>query len=329
MHFDSLPQDYISDMKKLILVVFLLPVMVVAQQPFGYNATWHFTYSAFGYNGYKQVSYNRDSVINGQTWQVFTVTGLSELRTGPGPNDIIQDTNVVFPDVMLSTRNDSVFYMDAQNAVHPLYDFNAGVGDKWRFAYPTTTLGCYAMPEATVTSIGYDTINGLGYKYWEITNPMDTFIIQNQKFYMCASGYCLPTKIYQHIGTNWHSELFTPSPNICNGNSITLAYHQLRCFSNGSINVNFTQKACDYWSLISVDEYALAQTKIYPNPTEKAITIQSEKPIELVEIYSLQGQKLGETTFTERIELPEAAGVYLLSIHFNNGFISTQKVVKQ
>jgi hypothetical protein len=78
-----------------------------------------------------------------------------------------------------------------------------------------------------------------------------------------------------------------------------------------------------------VDEYALALTKIYPNPTEKAITIQSEKPIERVEIYSLQGQKIGETTFTERIDLPEAAGVYFLSIQFENGNISTQKVVKQ
>lgn len=312
-------------MKKLSLLLLLLPCLLVAQQPFGYNATWHFTYSAFGYNGYKQVRYDRDSTINGQNWQVFAVTGLSELRTGPGPNDIMQDTNAVFPNVLLATRSDSVFYMDIQNQVHVLYDFNADVGDKWQFAYPTTTLGCYATPEATVTAIGYDTINGQAYKYWEITNPMDTI----QGVYMCASGYCLPTKIYQHIGTAWHSELFTPSPNICNGGAFTLAYHQLRCFSNGTINVNFTQKACDYWSLLSMAEYPSTKTKIYPNPTEKYITIQSETPIAYAEIYSLQGQKLYETTLTDLIELPEAAGIYLLSIHFKNGFVSTQKIIKR
>ncbi len=316
-------------MKKTLLLLALIPCYLLAQSPFGQDATWYFSYSAFGFNGYKKVSYTKDSIIQDRTWQVFTVTGLSELKTGPGPDDIIQDTNAVFNDVLLSTRNDSVFYFDAQGSIHVLFDFNANVGDQWQFAYPTTTLGCYALPKATVMAVGYDTINGTPLKYWEIENPMDTFIIQNQKIYMCASGYCLPTKIYKDVGALWYSELFNPSPNICNGNMINLAYNQLRCFSNNAINVNFTNKACDYWSLIGVEENKISAVKIYPNPSNGFVFIEAEKAIAKTEVYNITGQKLRAYTNEKTIELPEQSGLYLVHITLENGGILVEKVVKE
>ena len=312
-----------------VISLLFLPLLAAAQQPFGYHATWHYYYSAFGTYGFKKVSHNGDTTINGTTWLRFSVTGLSEIKTGPGPNDIIQDTNASWDDFFLSTRHDSVFYFDYQDNVKLLFDFTAGIGNSWQFANTYGGLGCYATPIATVVNQDFDTINGQALPFMKIENPMDTFMVNNQPFYMCASGYCLPDKIYYNIGTTWFSDLFKPSPNICNGNSLSLSYHVLRCFSNDNFSVNFTNKACDYWSLIGIEENKLPTVNIYPNPNNGLVFIDSENDILKTEVFAINGQKLLVYQNEKSIELPESKGLYLLQITFENGTVWVEKVIRQ
>jgi len=319
-------------MKKLILLLFCLPIMAIAQQPFGYHANWYFTYWEFGAEGYKHIEHVGDTNMHGMNWLAFDVTGTFQLRTGPGPNDYIKASNVDFGSLYFATRNDSVFRLWNDTIPYLLYDFSAGIGDSWQYAPADTGWGCPDAPIATVVEIGYDTIQGQAFKYWNISLPGDTFLIQGQPQYQTSTLYALHTKIYKDFGYTWFNNLFDISPNPCNGivfKTAQLNWYQMRCFSNDSASIQLSSQACNYWSFIGVDEYALANTKIYPNPTEKAFTIQSETPITRVEIYSLQGQKLGETTTTELIELPPASGVYLISIYFENGMVTTQKVIKR
>lgn len=64
---------------------------------------------------------------------------------------------------------------------------------------------------------------------------------------------------------------------------------------------------------------------VFPNPTQGAISIEVNRPINRVEVYSLQGQKIDDITITSinnRIILPEFEnypdGVYTLLIHGSN-----------
>ena len=132
-------------MKKIVLA-FFLPVTLLAQNEFGYHATWYFGYSEYGYNGYKKITHVSDTTMLGFDWLKFEVTGVSETRTGPGPNDISQSKNVVFDPIYLATRNDSVFRLWNNDSLYLLYDFSADVGDKWECAPRDTPMVVILYP---------------------------------------------------------------------------------------------------------------------------------------------------------------------------------------
>jgi len=67
--------------------------------------------------------------------------------------------------------------------------------------------------------------------------------------------------------------------------------------------------------------------KIYPNPTTDAFTIEIEKEIKSVEIYSLQGQKV-MTANTKNINVANLAkGVYFVRIEDKNNAVASHKLI--
>ncbi len=67
--------------------------------------------------------------------------------------------------------------------------------------------------------------------------------------------------------------------------------------------------------------------KIYPNPTSDNFTIEMENEIKLVEIYSLQGQKV-LTSNSKNIDVSNVSkGMYLVRIEDENNAVSTQKLI--
>ena len=88
------------------------------------------------------------------------------------------------------------------------------------------------------------------------------------------------------------------------------------------------------------DLYVLAETesisgiKVFPNPTDGMITIQSFNPVSKIQIYSLDGTKTDEI-MPENLDFVElnlngkSNGMYLLKVLLRNGKQNTYNIVKQ
>lgn len=319
-------------MKKLLLLAFLFPLVISAQHEFGYHATWYYSYSEYGYNGYKKISHVGDTNMLGMDWLKFEVTGVSELRTGPNPNDVIQAKNVVFDPIYLTTRNDSVFRLLNDSIPYLLYDFSATIGGEWQFAPLDTNGGCDSIPVATVVNSGIEVVDGHGMRFIDVEYPMDTVDYGGMPIYQPVCGKLLSYRIYNDFGSWGYVAPFEATPIACNGSvfkTTQLNNYSLRCFSNDSVSINVTSQACDYWKFISVEEYESISFEVYPNPTNGLVNIQSDEVVARVEVYSLDGQKLIETTQTKNIELPASSGMYVVAIYFEDGRRAVSKMVRE
>jgi hypothetical protein len=310
-------------MKKLLCFL-LLPILGMAQQDFGQNATWHYQFFETGYTGYKKISHVGDTNMYNMTWLRFEVTGLIEIRTGPGPNDLVQDTAATWPDIFLATRNDSVFRHTNQGPFL-LYDFNANIGDSWQYAPLDTTYGCPATPIATVVGKGIEIIDGESLDYLDLSMPTDTLIINGQAKFQISSASYLSYRIYPKLGALVYNGLFESTPNLCNGNSFKMASlpaHNLRCFSDKAIALNSSSnnQACDYWSLLSTSELVLAHLEVFPNPSAGIVRIKADLDIISLELMDSGGQRLKSFSKEDReLKLPGQRGLYLLKVGFENG----------
>jgi hypothetical protein len=303
----------------------------VHSTPFGKDATWHYTFYDYGFTGYISLTYTSDTLINGLLWQQFQRGGIRHIQTGPDPyNDVMQWPIGGY--FYLHSRNDSVFRMLPDSSAQLLYDFNAKVGDSWQFDVLDTTWGCKDMPIATVTNIGYDTIQGYPLKFWEVIMPQDSMItVFGDTVYSCSASSCLPTKVYKDFGSSSFIELFEPDPNACMllKTATTQNWYQMRCFSSPTMNLNFTNQACDYWSLIGIDEQEVNKLKIYPNPSNGFVFIDTEKEISTVDVYDVTGRKIVAFANSQNIELPQQSGLYFLHITLANGGVLVEKVVRE
>ncbi len=286
----------------LFFIALSISTALFAQQPFGKNATWYVEYSnEFGYSGYREIAYSHDTLIDNESWQVFSESGAREIRTGPKQSDLIQwkYTGARF-NTMFMTRNDSVFVKNTQyNYTQFIYDYNAKVGDKWQFAPWDTGASCLDTPQVTVIAIGYDTIQGQAIKYWELEDEMDTIFAYSGNPYRCSSSRCMGGKMYERIGAllgygGFYN--FTSAPNMCNGGSFGLPAYTLRCYKDDSLNVNFGNKVCNSWAFIGIEENdALSQIQIFPNPASNYIRLsgmQNTNATLTWRIIDLQGKTL-------------------------------------
>tara|TARA_R110002050_G_scaffold81357_1_gene173971 strand:+ start:2285 stop:3247 length:963 start_codon:yes stop_codon:yes gene_type:complete len=320
-------------MKKLLICFLLGPILISAQQPFGKDATWHFTYAEIPYYGFLEISYSSDTIMKGLNWQKFRVAGLSEVRIGPLPGDILQDTVNRDP-IYLHSRNDSVFRMLPDTSAQLLFDFSTQIGDSWQYdqfrPQDTSFSECYDPPIATVLDIGFDTINGQIAQYWLVESTKDTIITPWDTTYRCSSPSCLNGKIYRDFGLLFYRALFTPVPNYCGSNFIDwLHSFNLRCFTSTNLSLNFTSQDCDYWSRIGIDEIEISPLEIYPNPSNGTVFIETDLSIEKIVVIDSRGRKLSESTASKSIHLPPQSGLYFLSIQIKDQPLRLERIIKE
>ena len=86
-----------------------------------------------------------------------------------------------------------------------------------------------------------------------------------------------------------------------------------------------------FQSLGTTDTFNIENVlKIYPNPTQSTISINSSLPIEKIHVYTMAGQIVGRFGNVSNIDLSNYdAGIYLFRIHADNGSMITKKIIKQ
>lgn len=317
-------------------IAFLLPLLILAQQPFGKNATWVVEYqNEYGYDGFRQISYSHDTIIDGESWQKFSLAGVIHLKTGPNPEDVVQSkySGLVYEKIFL-TRNDSVFMMDIGVGVQSLlYDYSAQVGDKWEFAEWDSTYSCVDTPQVTVTAIVNSSLQGQGLTYWDLKNEEDSIFTPSGNWFGCSSSYCLGTKLYERIGIPQNN--FEPYFNACSGIIVEYPFYTLRCFQDDSISVNFTNAACDAWAWLDVDEFSLSlDFKIYPNPNSTDyLEIESLNEFDNVSIVNISGRVIldmnVEADLKRTIALNLDGGLYFVQLKNNGKNLGVHKLIIQ
>ncbi len=78
----------------------------------------------------------------------------------------------------------------------------------------------------------------------------------------------------------------------------------------------------------SIDNLNNTDLSLYPNPTNNTINIVSEREITKLVIMDLTAKQIGETTGRVIDFSAFASGVYLVNIYWENGAVTTRKVMK-
>lgn len=80
---------------------------------------------------------------------------------------------------------------------------------------------------------------------------------------------------------------------------------------------------------LSASDFDIVGFKIYPNPVSNSLNITATSTIDKVELYSVLGQKVYETSSTSSIDISSFdSGVYFVQIYSGNNSI-TKKIIKQ
>lgn len=80
--------------------------------------------------------------------------------------------------------------------------------------------------------------------------------------------------------------------------------------------------------VLGIDDYIETQIKLYPNPTNGILQIETNQEIILIEVFNLVGQKVLETK-TEINLSNFGSGIYFLKIKGSNGFSEVHKIIKE
>jgi len=91
---------------------------------------------------------------------------------------------------------------------------------------------------------------------------------------------------------------------------------------------NEVTKSATYAALAIADEYTL-NFSVFPNPTNGVLNITSKTPINRVEIYSILGKKIVDTTInTNSVDLSNLnRGIYIIKAHSNNE-LGIKRIIK-
>jgi len=85
-----------------------------------------------------------------------------------------------------------------------------------------------------------------------------------------------------------------------------------------------------YTKILGIDENSQLDFSVYPIPTSGILNIQSDMPINQIEIYNLLGQLVKSNTDQNSIDISSVdQGIYFIKVMDENGNTGTQKVVKK
>lgn len=103
--------------------------------------------------------------------------------------------------------------------------------------------------------------------------------------------------------------------------------------SNPAMSLIYLDNICIEESEMSVNDSALSDISIYPNPVKDVLNINSVKDIDKVEIYNVSGQKLYSQSFNTdetNIDMSSlSSGAYMVRVFLKTGAIETFKVLKK
>ncbi|MFD2567695.1 aryl-sulfate sulfotransferase [Pseudotenacibaculum haliotis] len=92
------------------------------------------------------------------------------------------------------------------------------------------------------------------------------------------------------------------------------------------IETNFNLDPCN---TLSNDEVSLSEVRVYPNPVNDEVTIQTTLDIKKIEVYNVLGKKVGTAYQTKTFDMTRFnQGIYILKM-YSGDRVETRKIIKR
>ncbi|TDP57807.1 T9SS type A sorting domain-containing protein [Flavobacterium dankookense] len=126
-----------------------------------------------------------------------------------------------------------------------------------------------------------------------------------------------------------NSSTSTSSEFYLNNNFTVGETYFIRVYHTEAVLLTTSFNICVQNPTLSIEENALNQFKIYPNPATDFIDIQYDGILSKVEIYDSIGKIVAKTD-KNRIDISNLSiGIYLVKIVNQNGGVSTKRIIKK
>lgn len=283
----------------LTVFIFFIVSSVFSQSWCDPGANWKYDQMSFGVEGYLEIQYTGDTIIDGQTSNILDKHSYVYDFISSEFEDYDMGKEYTY-------ESSNVVYIRSNNTWDTLYNFDAGIGDSWKMPKRPLSTSCNSTNIFTVTSTGNTSINGLSLKYLvlEFSTPsgyIDT-IIEKIGFtgsYLYPIDYC---------------------------DSVTEASEggPFRCYYDGDFSLYKpnSSEVCDF--IVGLDENNLSESiKIVPNPTHENFQVTGVSNIKArYTITDSSGKEWSVDKLGDEIQINSLkSGMYILNIYYENGVI--------
>jgi len=291
-----------SEYLHIIYLIFLQISTVIGQEFAPIGAKWYYNSMAEGlappYSEYYLYESMKDTFINEQSVKKITRTYYR-----------YRGDSVILTPYFISQIEDTIFlYNPLDNVFDRLYIFNAIKGDTLTFDMPFEYELYWEQDtfRVIVDTVYLETYDGIQLKKYVLI-PIDGFY-WFYGFYLDKAG-----------GYDW----FLPRPE----DLIPEFDGPLRCYIDKEVNINFVGYDCDYRIVNSVNNHYENEFKIYPNPCNGLIYIESDFKIDRITLTNTDGKILSEYTKTI-IDINDLdRGIYFINVYLNDNLI-IKKIIK-
>lgn len=262
---------------------------------------------------YSQVSYAKDTAVDGLTWQKFDKI-TKQISYYPQPDTVYIAYDTLYTTLLRLFENGVVKYKSEEDSVIYTYaDFNAQVGSSWVYA----PAKCGNNGVFTVDSIGTEIIGGISTR-WIRGHEIDTF-------------YEMPTKrIYENLG-GLNEDFFKPS---YLGNCLQFSdsrYYQLSCYTSSLRNeVVYDSLNCALYYQLHLETEGKPQLYISPNQVIEAFTINGEVADYTVKVVDLHGKVWIDSITQDNTVAVDflPPGIYFVRVYLGENEVLRTKVLK-
>ena len=294
-------------LKKLLFTIFcfFLSVQSFAQNPhiwtYG-NPVWHYDYWNVGEQGFIRIEQEGEVTVGGHVCQNLYATKYRFWQTGPNGTWTHDMEPYIYMPVYVS--GDTVFYWD-QNHFSVLYDFSAQTGDSWLLKTGGAMFQCSDTSYTRVDDVQSVQLGNENAIRFSVSDS-------------AGSGYGIAGLINSRFGAMGENYLF-PFMRNCDPNTI-VEFDMLtfKCFEDDSLSYNPSGIDCEYMLHVGVTEQSKPQIKMYPNPGNEFVFIESPSTILAVRIIDLSGNEVAKDNTQNKEYLLNTSklndGVYLIEI---------------
>ncbi|UXX77863.1 T9SS type A sorting domain-containing protein [Reichenbachiella carrageenanivorans] len=228
------------------------------------------------------------------------------------------------------------YYIDGER-VRVMYDkaFATKKGNTWFYTYPSMTNGQLDFENGYQKITQHATGNTYSFQTLETASNASSTSVIDPYNYQNGNGYTKELDIIINVESqDWHVEADrTPTDAELNDpNKNTMKVDWIRVYKP-VVDPNYVDKEVNEENnefVLSADDPA-SSIRIYPNPANDTLHVQSSLLIRNITILQIDGKKIGMEQINSKNKTLNIsllnAGTYLLNINYSNGQLETKRIV--